>query len=99
MVTSFVSPEIAVFNPSSAVWAEAIINMFARKTGRDYGRISVLCLKPKRFPHLAFSLIALLVFKNRTLVGNKISFLDGNLCGGIHKQREVHGCLEHVYNL
>ena len=80
-----------MFNPSSAVWAKAIINMFARETGRDYDRINVLhiCVNPKRFSYVAFLLIVLLVFKNRTLVGNKNSFLGRNLCGGIHKWWEV----------
>ena len=64
-----------MFNPSSAVWAEEIINMLARKTGRDHDRINVLCLMPKRFPYVTFLLLVLLVFKNRTLVGNKNSFL------------------------
>ena len=59
-----------LLNPSSAVWVEAIINLFATETGRDHDRINVLCLKPKSFPYVAFLLIALLVFKNRTLVGN-----------------------------
>ena len=76
-------------NPSSAVWPEATINMFARETGRVHDRINVLCLKPKNFPYVAFLLIALLVFKNRTLFGDENSFLGRNLCGGIHKRREV----------
>ena len=75
-------------NLSSAMWVEAIINVFARETGRDHDRINVLCLKPKSFPYLAFLLIVQLVFKNRTLVRNKNSFLGRNLHGGVHKQRK-----------
>ena len=32
------------FNPSSAVWVEAVINMFATETGRDHDGINVQCL-------------------------------------------------------
>ena len=75
--------------------------MFAGKTGRDDDRINVQCLKPKSFPYVAFLLIVLLVLKNRTLVGNKNSFLGRNLCGGVHKWREVQAvssvCI--TYNL
>ena len=45
--------------------------------------------KAKKLPLCGFLLKALLVFNNRTLVGNKNSFLGRNLCGGVHKQREV----------
>ena len=61
-------------NPSSAMWAEAIINMFARETGRDHDRINVLCLKPKNFPYVASLLIALLVFKIEHYSEMKIVF-------------------------
>ena len=64
-----------VINPLSAAWAEAIINMIARETGRDHDRINVLCLKPESFPYVPFLLIALLEFKNRTIVENKNSFV------------------------
>ena len=71
------------------MWVEAIINMFAKETERDYDQINVLCLKPKNFPYMAFLLIALLVFKNGILVKNKNSFLGRIVCGGVHKRREA----------
>ena len=66
------------------MWAEAIINIFARETGKDHD------FKTKKLPLLGFFLLkALLVLKNRTSVGNENSFLGRLLGGGVHKQRKL----------
>ena len=74
------------FNPLSAVWVEAVINVVARVTERVNDWISVIFKKPKGISYVAVLLIALLVFKTRTLVGNKNSCLGQILCGGVHKR-------------
>ena len=46
-------------------------------------------VKTKKLPLRGFFLlIALSVFKNRTLVRKKNSFLGRNLCGGVHERRK-----------
>ena len=49
--------------------------------------------KTEKLPLRGFLLIELLVFKNRTLVGDKSSFLGRLLCGGVCQRIEVQGVL------
>ena len=70
------------------MWPEAIINKFARVTGRN---MTEKCTMFKtKIASLTWPFIySTACVQNRTLVGNKNSFLGRNLCGGVHKQREV----------